>query len=106
MEGGVACFPGLSKPVTIDSTALPAQELQKLQRLLSATHFYELSAAAGQATHSAPDRRRYTITLQEEGRTHTLSITEPIEDSHLQALINYLTAKIRVARSAKVKPKT
>ena len=32
MEGGIASFPGLSKPITIDSDQLPQQESDELKR--------------------------------------------------------------------------
>jgi len=39
MEGGIAYFPGLSKPITIDSDQLPTQESDELKRLVNATRF-------------------------------------------------------------------
>ncbi len=42
IEGGLAYFPGLSKPITIDGNALPPQEADKLKQLLDAAHFFDL----------------------------------------------------------------
>jgi hypothetical protein len=38
-EGGFAYFPGLSKPVTIDTDELPAEEAKELERLIEAADF-------------------------------------------------------------------
>ncbi len=93
MEGGIAYFPGLSKPITIDSDQLPKQESDELKRLVNATHFFALPAVMGSPSPGAADYRQYTITIQDEGKQHTVHVTDLIEDPNLQALLAYLRAR-------------
>ena len=55
MEGGIASFPGLSKPITIDSDQLPQQESDELKRLVNTTHFFDLPAVIGSPAPGAAD---------------------------------------------------
>ena len=48
-EGGVAYTPGMSRPVTIGSEDLAAQEVGELERLLEDARFFELPARANEA---------------------------------------------------------
>jgi hypothetical protein len=98
MEGGIAYFPGLSKPITIDSDQLPRQESDELKRLVNATRFFDLPAVIGSPSPGAADYRQYTITLQDEGKQHTVHLTDPIEDPSLQALLTYLKARRSATR--------
>jgi len=90
IDGGVAYFPGLSRPITIDSEALPAQEADKLMQLLDAAHFFDLPPVINIPLPGAADYRRYTITVDDDSKHHTVQLTDPIEDPNLQALITYL----------------
>jgi hypothetical protein len=92
MEGGLAYFPGLSKPTIIGSDQLPQQEAAELHRLVNATSFFSLPNAIGTPAPGAADYRRYTITIEDEGKQHTVQLTDPVEDPNLQALLNYLKA--------------
>ncbi len=93
MEGGIAYFPGLSKPITIDSDQLPKQESDELKRLVNATRFFALPAVMGSPSPGAADYRRYTITIEDEGKQHTVHLTDLIEDPNLHALLAYLRAR-------------
>ena len=41
----------------------------------------------------AADYLRYTISVTSQGRSHTVRLTDPIEDPDVQALVEYLEAK-------------
>jgi hypothetical protein len=90
MEGGLAFIPGLSKPITINSETLPNQETDKLKQLLNTAHFFELPPVIGTPGAGAADYRRYTITVDDGNRHHTVQMTDPVKDPHLQALLTYL----------------
>ena len=98
MEGGIAYFPGLSKPITIDSDELPKQESDELKRLVNATRFFDLPATVSSLSPGAADYRQYTITVENEGKQHTVHLTDPIEDPNLQALLTYLKTRRPTAR--------
>jgi hypothetical protein len=94
MEGGIAFFPRLSSPHTIDSDQLPEQEADELKRLVKAADFFALPAVVGSPAPGAADYRQYTITIEDEGKEHTVHVTDPIEDPNLQALV----ANLRIRR--------
>ncbi|QSQ13997.1 protealysin inhibitor emfourin [Myxococcus landrumensis] len=86
-HGGLAAFPGLARPRSVELDALPAEEAKALEDSLRAARFLELPPVVGSATHGA-DRRSYTLTVEEEGRSHTVQVMEPVEDSHLRELLS------------------
>ncbi len=98
MEGGIAYFPGLSKPITIDSDTLPKQESDELKRLVNATRFFDLPTAMSTPAPGAADYRQYTITIDDDGKQHTVHLTDPIEDPNLQALLAYLKTRRPTAK--------
>ena len=89
-DGGIAYFPGLSKPVVVDSSDLPNEQAAQLRQLIDSTHFFELPAAARSIPKGAADTRSYTITVADGRRRRTVRLRDPIEDTHLQALIEFL----------------
>jgi hypothetical protein len=93
MEGGIAYFPGLSKPMIIDSAELPEQEANELKRLVNAAHFFDLPAVIGSPPRGAADYRQYTITIEDDRKQHTVRLTDPIEDPNLEALLTYLKTR-------------
>jgi len=99
-EGGVAVFPGLSKPVLIDSDELPATEADELKRLIDEAGFFEQPAMAGKPSRGAADYRQYTITIDDGERCHTVQVVDPITDPGLQALVEFLNAKTKALRAA------
>ena len=89
-DGGLAYFPGLNKPVVVDSSDLPKEQATKLQQLIDSAHFFELPAASRSLPKGAADIRRYTIKVEDGRRRRTVRLNDPIEDTHLQALIDFL----------------
>jgi hypothetical protein len=97
-EGGIAHFPGLSRPVVVDSTALSAEEDAELKRLVEAARFFEQPATVGAPPHGAADYRQYTISVEDDGRRHTVKLADPVEDPALLQLLHFLQAKARELR--------
>jgi hypothetical protein len=93
MEGGFVYLPP-SEPVTIDTDDLPVEEANELERLIEAVGFFELPETSP-PPHGAADYLRYTISVTTPERSHTVVLTDPIEDPDLQALVEYLEAKAR-----------
>jgi hypothetical protein len=89
-DGGMAYFPGLSKPVVVDSSDLPKEQSAQLKRLIDTTRFFELPAGSRSLPKGAADMRRYTITVEDGRRRRTVRLTDPIENADLQALIDFL----------------
>lgn len=99
-EGGVAHFPGLSQPVTIDCTHLPEQEAREVEQLVAAARFFALPPQASAGRRGAADYRQYTITVEAQGRCHTVQVSDPVTDPALQRLLAYLQTKARALRRA------
>ena len=89
-DGGIAYFPGLNKPIVVDSGELPNQQAARLQQLIDTARFFELPAASRSLPKGAVDMRRYTITVEDGRRRRTVRLNDPVEDRHLQALIEFL----------------
>ena len=92
-EGGIAYFPGLSKPILIDAQKLPPKDAAELQRLVEAAHFFELPVKGSPPPQGAADYYTYTITIEEKGLKHTIHVNELVKDPHLQSLLTFLKAK-------------
>lgn len=96
-EGGVAFFPGLSKPIVVDSATLPEAEARRLEQLVGDARFFDLPAASRSLPKGGGDMRSHTITVKDGRRNHTVRLIEPVDDPHLQALIEFLQGQ-RVAQ--------
>ena len=98
---GPAHFPGLARPVTVDTTELPEAEAAEAERLVRAARLPERAPSAAPRAPRAPgpvDRRQYTITVEDGGQSHTVQVTEPVDDPDLDGLLRYLRAQQKAAR--------
>jgi hypothetical protein len=93
-DGGFVYLPGQGEPVTIDTDDLPAEEADELKRLLEAADFFDLPETS-EPPPGAADYLRYTISVTSPEHSHTVHLTDPIEDPDVQALVEYLEAKAR-----------
>ncbi len=99
-EGGVAHFPGLSKPVIIEDDQLPKEETDELEQLVTAAQFFDQPAIASAPRPGAADYDQYTITIEHAGRQHTIRLAMPVEDPALERLLHYLEKKAKEHRRA------
>ena len=93
---GLGFFPGLAKPVVIDSARLPEPDAQQLEAVVAAARVFERPpppAATG------GDRRLYTITIEQGDQRRELQLSEPIDDPELQRLVRFLEAQASALRS-------
>ena len=75
--GGFAAVPGLERQIVIDSDDLPAEQRARLE------------AAVGKAAGlvgppprpEAGDRRTYTVEIEDQRGTRTVTLTDPVPDS-------------------------
>jgi hypothetical protein len=99
VEGGLAHFPGLSKPLEIDSASLPPEEAARLKQLVDDASFFDLPSNTA-PPRGAADYRQYTITVQDGRRKHTARVPDPIENADLQALVDFLNKQAAQRRQA------
>ena len=97
VEGGIAAFPGLAKPVSIDCEQLPAETTARLRELVRQADFFALPRDSRAPT--SPDARRYTIAVDDGKRCGTVTVTEPIQDPALRDLVTELRMHARQARN-------
>lgn len=90
MEGGLAHFPGLSRPFVIDTETLPDDERHEIEQLVEAARFLNLPQVVGTPKRGAADYLQYTLTVEVGGRRHAVRLVDPVEDPHLQSLVGYL----------------
>ena len=92
-EGGVAHFPGLSQPLTVDTDELTEAEAAELMGLLNAVRFFDLPPMVVPPRTGAADYRQYTLTAEDGGRRHTVRWSDPIQEPDVRALLAALRAK-------------
>ena len=98
-EGGIAHFPGLSRPVTIETDQMPEGKAAELRELVGAARLPDRPAHMGRAAPGAADHRQYTITVEADNRQYTVRMTEPIEDPALQRLLRFLQDQAKAQRA-------
>lgn len=101
MNGVVAgtYFPGLNRPVIIQSDELPEGDAHELQQLLEEARFFDQLTMITTPARAA-DRRQYMITVKDHERNHTVYLTEPVTDVELQSLIAFLSGQAKARRAA------
>lgn len=99
-EGGFASFPGLGRPVEIDTAALREEDAAELVRRVEEARFFERPEGPGEPQKGAADLRLRKVTVEEGARSHTVRAYEPIEDAPLRALVEALDAWAKTLRRA------
>jgi emfourin len=95
MDGGLAAFPGLARPVTIDCDALPPSGTAHWRALLHRADFFALPERADSAR--LPDARSYTIGVDDGAQCRTVTVSEPIANPALRDLVDALRTHARTA---------
>jgi len=84
-------FGGLTTKKTIDSEKLIAEQANRIRQLVDASDFFNLPptiAYSGQAR----DFFQYKLTVESEGKKHTVVVDEPAAPPALKPLIQFLRA--------------
>ncbi len=89
-EGGIAYFPGLAQPVIFDSTRLSPEDAAELKRLIDRVRFFDLPRQVGIPPRGAADYYTYTVTVEEDGRSHTVQMTDFVQEPELKELLGLL----------------
>jgi hypothetical protein len=92
-EGGFAHFPGLSRPVRIDTAELAPEQAERLTGLVERARFFEQPHEVGAPPPGAADLRSYTITVQDGDRTHTVRTSDALADPALRDLVEHLRSR-------------
>ena len=87
--GGIAFFPGLAAPRTIDVDTLDDETREKLTRLIRDVDFFSLRPQPS-TRPGAADHCTYQITVEDGSRRHTVNLCDPVTSTSLQQLIDVL----------------
>jgi hypothetical protein len=88
-SGGIAYFPGLAGPRTIDVDALDPKTRDTIKRLIREADFFSLPAEAP-VRPGAADHCTYQLTVEDGARRHSISVCDPVAPPPLQQLIDLL----------------
>jgi hypothetical protein len=100
MDGGFAYFPGLNKPLSIDTEHMESQQASKIESMINTARFFDLPSHPGTPGPGAADYRTYTLTVEDGQRSHVVQVSDPVGNAALQELIDYFENLVRL-RSVK-----
>ncbi len=80
--------------ITLDTGSVSPQEARKLQEMVEAAGFFDLPPKFPLPKRGA-DYFQYRITVESEGRKHTVEVSEPAVPASLRPLIQSLMAHAR-----------
>ena len=93
-EGGVAHFPGLARPVRIDTEDLPPGEARELEEGLRAAGLLgedpDDRRDAGASAENLPDARCHTITVERDDVRRSTRVCDPVAGPEMGSLISLL----------------
>jgi hypothetical protein len=89
---GLFFSPGLARPFILDTSSLSTPEAEAFADMIRQARFYEYPAHPAGISTKGADRALYQIAVEEEGRQHTIVVTDPIPPV-LSPLITYLVGK-------------
>ena len=93
-SGGVAHFPGLSRPLMLSTDDLSGEDARELLRLVESARRLELPSPR---TQPAPDSQLHSLTIEAAGRAQTLRFSDPMPSpaAELVAFIRSRAARSR-----------
>jgi hypothetical protein len=89
-------FAGLQVKTDIDSADLPADEASALLQDIENADFFSLPAEM--TAKGEVDRFQYTISVEAEGKKHTIEVSEPAMPDSLRPLVRRLELLWRMHR--------
>ncbi|QIN85490.1 hypothetical protein GBA63_22590 (plasmid) [Rubrobacter tropicus] len=93
-EGGTAHFPGLARPVRIDTEDLPPGEARELEESLRDAGLLGENPNdrrdAGAPARNVRDARRHTITVERDDVRRTTTVSDPVSSPEMSSLISLL----------------
>ena len=81
-------FAGVPMNKALDIASMPDQEASKCRQKIDAANFFQLPATA--AVKSQPDRYQYDITIELDGKKHSVTVPENAVPDKLQPLLNWI----------------
>lgn len=82
-------FAGLTTTKSIDSDEIAAEQANRLRQFVEASDFFNLPATIAYRG-PARDFFQYNLTVESEGKKHTIEVDEPAAPSELKPLLQWL----------------
>jgi hypothetical protein len=82
-------FAGITRKKTFDTAILPANEANNILRLAAAADLFNLPPQIP-APHPQSDRFQYKLTVEDNGKQHTVIVSEASLPGTLRPLIEWL----------------
>jgi hypothetical protein len=98
-SGGIAYFPGLQRPVVIDTSRLAPAECEELKRFVAAAGFFDLPGTVGSPAKGAADYQQDVVTIADGTRSHTVRILVPCDQLALRNLVQAIQRHAKAARA-------
>lgn len=87
-------FAGITMTKVVDTTTLPDHEANQLRQLVDAADFFRLPKTITSKSRQ-PDRFQYQLTAEDNGKQHTVEVSEQAVPGTLRPLIEWLMAAAR-----------
>lgn len=94
-DGGVAYFPALAAPRTLDDSDLDEADRATLAALTDAADFFNLPPDLSGAKPGAADYHSYTLTIEQAEQEHTVRFDDLTDDQRLMDLLAFIQAKLK-----------
>jgi len=82
-------FAGITKKTTVDTAELPANEAKTLPQLVEAADLFRLPERIT-SPNPQSDRFQYKLTVEDNGKQHTVTVSEAALPGTLRPLIEWL----------------
>ena len=84
-------FAGMITSKAVDSTSLPSDQANQMRQLVDAADFFRLPPTI--TTRAAqPDSFQYRLTVEDNGKQHTVEVGEQAVPGTLRPLLEWMTA--------------
>jgi hypothetical protein len=87
-------FAGVRMTTTADTDKLPSDDADQLRQLVAGARFFELPETIA-PQKSQPDRFQYRVTIEDNSRVHTVTVSETALPPSLRPLTDFLARQTR-----------
>ncbi len=82
-------FAGIQMTTTVDTAALSPEDVLQFQQLIKSSGFFSLPATIT-ASKAQPDRFQYQVTIEDGGKSHTVTVSESSLPSSVKPLLDFV----------------
>jgi hypothetical protein len=90
-------FAGVTITATVDAAGLSPDEARKLRQMVDEADFFNLPRKITSRSPQ-PDRFQYELKVEENGRQHTVTVSEEVMPPKLKPLVKWLMEAARKGR--------